>query len=100
MKFPLAFNQLQAIPTGDLSGSPAVAAGIDGNVFFVLSYTGSFIGQFAQYATLPKIVIGNWLPKGSMPTTIATPTYQGVPNLPLTTELGDTQPSCCAGPNN
>jgi len=99
MKFPLAFNQLQVIPTGDLSGSPAIAAGIDRNVFFVLSYTGSIIGQFAQYATLPKIVIGNWIPQGPIPS-IATPTYQGVPPLPLTTELGDTQPSCCAGPNN
>jgi len=54
MKFPLSFGQFQAIPTGDISGSPALAAGMDRNVFVAISYTG-IIG-FTQYATLQKLL--------------------------------------------
>jgi len=93
MKFPLPFGTFQAIPTGDISGSPAVAAGIDGNLFVAMSYTGSL--GFAQLATLPKIAVANFRGIAN----ILTPAYQGNPQLPLTTELGDTQPSVCAGPN-
>jgi len=96
MRFPLPVGQFQAIPLGDISGSPALAAGIDRNLFFAICYTG-FVGQ-AQLATLPKIAVANWRGEGIV--NIATPTYPGSPVLPLTTELGDTQPSVCAGPNN
>lgn len=96
MKFPLSFSQLQAIPTGDISGSPAIAAGIDRNTFFAICYTGG-IG-FAEFATLPKIAVANWRGEGIV--NIGTPVFPSVPALPITTELGDTQPSVCAGPNN
>ena len=101
MKFPLASAMFQLNPIGgDISGAPAFAAGIGDNLFVAISYQGSILGQlYVTPATLPKIMVGSWTAsQGIM--NLATPYYPGNPPLYMSTETGDTQPSCCAGPNN
>jgi len=98
MKFPLVSAILQVNPLGgDISGAPAFAAGIGDNLFYAISYQGTIPGEMAVLpATLPKILIGSWTPSAGV-NNQATPLGRGEI---LTTDAGDTQPSCCAGPNN